>query len=52
MDTGGIEQDKIHIKEIVEFLIENGAFNAICFVIKSSVNRDCTALRYCLDEFQ
>lgn len=51
-DTEGLSSDEAHLKQIVDFLIENSEFNTICFIIKSGTNRCLLHIKYVITELK
>jgi GTPase SAR1 family protein len=51
-DTEGITEDEAHLKKIVDFIIEYGEFNAVCFVIKNGTSRATITMKYVINEIK
>ena len=51
-DTEGVKVDKEHLKKIVDFLIKEGEFNAICFLLKKGTNRATLQIQYVMNELK
>lgn len=51
-DTDGIDVDEKHLKNIFDFLIAQGEFNAICFVLKRGTNRETLQIKHVINELK